>query len=129
MTLEVCVIILQGKVGEAFELLRQLRQDVTRANNIYYNTGLETVEGYVYGCLTRSTASPLWLQTEICPPALFLPRAWLHYIVYGKALCLPKIISSSKYSLMNLPAISPSSTISSAFCIIRFSGSGEISSD
>jgi len=81
----------QGKVDEALELLRQLRQDVTRANNIYYNTGLEIVEGYVYGCLTRLDSIPLWLQTGDMSPAYFFYQGLgFNYIVYGKALLLAR---------------------------------------
>ena len=81
----------QGKVDEALELLRQLRQDVTRANNIYYNTGLEIVEGYVYACLTRHDSIPLWLQTgDMSPAHFFYEGLGFNYIVYGKALLLSK---------------------------------------
>jgi len=81
----------QGKTHEALELLRQLRQDVTRANNIYYNTGLEIVEGYVYGCLTRLDCIPPWLQTGDMSPAHFYYQGLgFNYIVYGKALLLSK---------------------------------------
>ncbi len=81
----------QGNVDEALELLRQLRQDVTRANNIYYNTSLEIVEGYVYGCLTRFDSIPLWLQTgDMSPAHLFYKGLGFNYIVYGKVLLLSK---------------------------------------
>ncbi len=81
----------QGKVDEALEFLRKLRQDVTRANNIYYNTGLEIVEGYVYGCLNRLESIPLWLQTGDMSPAYFYYQGLgFNYIVYGKALLLTK---------------------------------------
>ncbi|HWP80811.1 MAG TPA: LuxR C-terminal-related transcriptional regulator [Candidatus Acidoferrum sp.] len=83
--------IYQGKVDEALELLRHLRQDVTRTNNPYYNTGLELVEGYVYGCLTRLDGIPLWLQTGDTSPAHFFYQGLgFNYIVYGKALLLSK---------------------------------------
>lgn len=83
--------IYQGKTDEALELLRQLRQDVTRANNLYYNSGLEIVEGYVYGCLTRLDSIPLWLQTGDTSPAHFFYQGLgFNYIVYGKALLLSK---------------------------------------
>jgi len=81
----------QGKVDEALEFLRQLRQDVTRANNLYYNTGLEIVEGYVYGCLNRLDSIPLWLQTgDMSPAHLYYQGLGFNYIVYGKALLLAK---------------------------------------
>ena len=81
----------QGKVDEALEFLRQLRQEVTRANNIYYNTGLEIVEGYVYGCLNRLDSIPLWLQTgDMSPAHFFYQGLGFNNIVYGKALLLAK---------------------------------------
>jgi len=83
--------IFQGKVNEALELLRLLRQDVMRANNLYYNTGLELVEGYVYGCLTRLDSIPVWLQTgDMSPAHFFYEGLGFSYIVYGKALLLSK---------------------------------------
>jgi LuxR family maltose regulon positive regulatory protein len=83
--------IYQGKAGEALELLRQLRWDVTQANNLYYNTGLDIVEGYVYGCLTRLDGIPLWLQTgDMSPAHFFYKGLGFNYIVYGKALLLSK---------------------------------------
>lgn len=81
----------QGKTDETLELLRQLRQDVTLANNPYYNTGLELVEGYVYGCLTRLDSIPLWLQTgDMSLAHFFYQGLGFNYIVYGKALLLAK---------------------------------------
>lgn len=81
----------QGKTGEALELLRQMRQDVMQTNNLYYNTGLEIVEGYVYGCLTRLDSIPIWLQTgDMSPAHFFYEGLGFNYIVYGKALLLSK---------------------------------------
>jgi LuxR family maltose regulon positive regulatory protein len=81
----------QGKTGETFELLQQLRQDVTRVNNLYYNTGYEMVEGYVNGCLARIDSIPLWLQTGDMSSAHFFNQGLgFNYIVYGKALLLSK---------------------------------------
>ncbi|NLT15441.1 MAG: LuxR family transcriptional regulator, partial [Clostridiales bacterium] len=83
--------IYQGKTGEASELLRQLRHDVAQAKNIYYNTGLEMVEGYVNGCLTRIDNIPRWLQTGDMSCAHFFNEGLgFNYIVYGKALLLSK---------------------------------------
>lgn len=81
----------QGKAGEALQLLRQLRQDVTRANNVYYNTGFEIVEGYVYGCLTRLDGIPRWLQIgDMSPAHFFYEGMAFGCIVYGKALLLAR---------------------------------------
>ena len=115
--------IYQGKAGEALELLRQLRWDVTQANNLYYNTGLDIVEGYVYGCLTRLDGIPLWLQTGDMSPHTFFTRVWASTISsMARRFYSQRITSNSKCSPMNLRTISLYSTTSSAFCTIRFSG-------
>lgn len=81
----------QGKSNEALGLLHQLRQDVMRANDPYYNTGLEMVEGYVNGCLTRIDSIPRWLQVgDISAAHFFYGGFGFHNIVYGKALLLSK---------------------------------------
>lgn len=81
----------QGKIDEALELLRQLKQDVTKANNPYYNTGLEMVEGYVNGCLMRIDSIPRWLQTgDMSAAHLFYGGLGFNYIIFGKALLLSK---------------------------------------
>ncbi len=81
----------QGKADEALELLRQLRQDVMRANNLYYNTGLELAEGYVYGCLARLDGIPPWLQNgDMSHARFFYLGLGFDCIVYGKALLLAK---------------------------------------
>jgi LuxR family maltose regulon positive regulatory protein len=64
---------------------------VAQAKNIYYNTGLEMVEGYVNGCLTRIDNIPRWLQTGDMSCAHFFNEGLgFNYIVYGKALLLSK---------------------------------------
>lgn len=81
----------QGKADEALELLRQLRQEVTRVNNPYYNTGFEIVEGYVNGCLARLGSIPRWLQNgDMSPAHFFYEGMGFNYIVFSKALLLSK---------------------------------------
>jgi LuxR family maltose regulon positive regulatory protein len=72
-------------------MLYQLRHDVTKVNNPYYNTGFEMVEGYVNGCLTRIDSIPRWLQTgDMSAAHFFYGSLGFNYIVYGKALLLSK---------------------------------------
>ena len=81
--------IYQGKTAEGLELLRQLREDVTRENSSVYNTSIELTEGYVYGCLGQPDKIPQWLRTGDMSPARFLYQGMaLNYIVYGKAVLL-----------------------------------------
>lgn len=81
--------IYQGKTAEGLELLRQLREDVTRENSSVYNTSIELTEGYVYGCLGQPDKIPHWLRTGDMSPARFLYQGMaLNYIVYGKAVLL-----------------------------------------
>jgi LuxR family maltose regulon positive regulatory protein len=83
--------IYQGKTDEALELLRQLRADVARENNVYLNTALELVNGYIYACLGRYDNIPVWLQTGDMSPAQFMYQGVaFNYIVYGKAVLLSK---------------------------------------
>lgn len=83
--------IYQGKTGEAMEHMRQLRADVTKENNAVYNTTLELVEGYAYGCLARPENIPSWMQEGDMSPARFIYRGMaFNYIVQGKAVLLLK---------------------------------------
>lgn len=83
--------IYQGKTDEALELLRQLREDVVPKGNIYLNTALELVKGYLYACLGRYDSIPAWLQNGDMSPAQFMYQGVaFNYIVYGKAVLLSK---------------------------------------
>lgn len=85
------LFILQGKTAEGQEVLRQLREDVPQANSAVYNTTLDLIEGYVYGCLGQSEKIPLWLKEGDMSPARFLFQGMaFNYIVYGKAVLLSK---------------------------------------
>lgn len=83
--------IYKGKADEALELLRQLQSDVTLGNNVYLNTALELVKGYIYACLGRYDSIPAWLQNGDMSPAQFMYQGVaFNYIVYGKAVLLSK---------------------------------------
>ena len=83
--------IFQGRTDEGLELLRQLHTDVVRENNPVYNTTLELIDGYIYGCLTRPDGIPQWLQTGDMSVASFMYEGMaFNYIVYGKAVLLSK---------------------------------------
>ncbi len=81
----------QGKCGEALEHLRQLRADVSREDNAVYNTTLDLIEGYAYGCMARPDRIPIWLRTGDISPANFMYEGLaFHLIVYGRAVLLAK---------------------------------------
>ncbi len=83
--------LFQGKIDDALEHMRQLRADVTKENVAVYNTTLELVEGYAYGCLARPDSIPEWLRTGDMTPACFIYLGMaFNYIVYGKAVLLSK---------------------------------------
>jgi len=83
--------IFQGKTDKALELLHQLRDEVALGNNVYLNTTLELVSGYVNACLGRYDAIPVWLQTGDMSPARFMYQGVaFNYIVFGKAVLLSK---------------------------------------
>lgn len=83
--------IFQGRVDEGLELLQQLTLEVARENNPVYNTTVELVEGYVYGCLGQLDNISTWLQTgDMSPAHFFYEGLGFNYIVYGKAVLLSK---------------------------------------
>lgn len=83
--------LLQGKVSEAVEMLKQLEKDVALVNNSIYNTTLDMVRGYVYACLEQREKIPLWLQTgDMTTADLLYQGVAFNYIVYGKAVLLSK---------------------------------------
>lgn len=83
--------IYQGKPDEAMELLRQLQAEVARGNNIFLNTALELVKGYIYACMGWYDSIPVWLQTGDMSPAQFMFQGVaFNYIVYGKAVLLSR---------------------------------------
>ena len=83
--------IFQGKADEALNLLNQLRNEVALWQNVYLNTALELVSGYVYACLGRYDRIPAWLQAGDMSPAQFMYQGVaFNYIVYGKAVLLSK---------------------------------------
>jgi len=85
------LFVFQGRISEGLELARQLRQDVLKENNPFYNTTLDLVDGYLHGCLGRPDGIPPWLRSGDMSPAHFLYQGLgFNYIVYGKAVLLDK---------------------------------------
>ncbi len=83
--------IVQGKVSEAIEMLKQLEQDMTEANNSIYNTTIDMCKGYVYACLGQPEKIPYWLQTgDMITADLLYQGVAFNYVVYGKSLMLLK---------------------------------------
>ncbi len=83
--------ILQGKIIEAIEMLRQLEKDVAEENNSIYNTTIDMCKGYIYACLGQSEKIPYWLQTgEMTTADLLYQGVAFNNIVYGKAVMLSK---------------------------------------
>jgi len=83
--------ILQGKISEAIDMLKQLEQDITEVNNPTYNTTIDMCKGYVYACLGQVEKIPIWLQTgDIMTANLLYQGVAFNYIVYGNSLMLSK---------------------------------------
>jgi len=83
--------ILQGKVREAIEMLKQLESDIAEINNSIYNTTLDMCKGYIYACLGQSEKIPYWLQTgDMTTADLLYQGIAFNYIVYGKSVLLSK---------------------------------------
>ena len=81
----------QGKISEALEYLHQLRAEVSGEDNALYNTSLDLIEGYAFGCMARSDSIPAWLRTGDSSPANFMYQGIaFNDIVYGKAVLLEK---------------------------------------
>lgn len=83
--------ILQGKVPEAIEMLKQLEQDIAEVNNSIYNTTIDMCKGYIYACLGQTEKIPYWLQTgDMTTADLLYQGVAFNYIVYGKSVMLSK---------------------------------------
>lgn len=83
--------IYQGKINEALEILKDLKDDVKSENNAIYNTTLELVEGYVRACLGQLDNIPEWLQTGDMSFARFMYQGMaFNYIVHGRAVLLAR---------------------------------------
>ncbi len=83
--------LLQGKIPEAIEMLKQLEQEVAAVNNSIYNTTIDMCKGYVHACLGQHEKIPLWLQTgDMTTADLLYQGTAFNYIVYGKAVLLSK---------------------------------------
>jgi len=83
--------IYQGKISEALEHLRQLRANLSEEDNAVYNTTLDLIDGYAYGCMARPHSIPEWLRTNDISLVNFMYQCTaFNYIVYGKAVLLVK---------------------------------------
>lgn len=83
--------LLQGKIQEALDMLKQLEQEVIEINNPIYNTTIDMLKGYVYACLELPEKIPYWLQTgDMTDAELLYQGVAFNYIVYGKAIMLSK---------------------------------------
>lgn len=83
--------ILQGKVSEGLEMLKQLEQDVSQVNNPIYNTTIDMCKGYIYACLGQQEKIPNWLEIgNVTTADLLYQGVAFNYIVYGKAVMLSK---------------------------------------
>ncbi len=83
--------ILQGKVLEAVDMLKQLEEDISSLNNSIYNTTIDMCKGYIYACLDQHEKIPLWLQTgDMTTADLLYHGIAFNYIVYGKAVMLSR---------------------------------------
>lgn len=85
--------ILQGKISEGLELLRQLEKDAGIVNNSIYNTTIDLCKGYLYACLNQPEKIPYWLHTgDMTAGDFHYQGIAFNYIVYGKA-----VMASQKY--------------------------------
>lgn len=83
--------ILQGKIPEAIEMLKQLEKDIAEKSNSIYNTTIDMCKGYLYACLGQPEKIPLWLQTgDMTAADLLYQGVAFNYIVYGKSVMLSK---------------------------------------
>ena len=83
--------ILQGKVEEAINSLRELEEEIREVNNSVYNTTIDLCKGYIYSCLGLTEKIPYWLQTGDMEAAdLFYQGVAFNYLVYGKAVAAAK---------------------------------------
>ena len=81
--------ILQGKVSEAVDMLKQLEKDIAEVNNPIYNTTIDMCKGYIYSCLDQPEKIPCWLQTgDMTTADLLYQGIAFNYIVYGKSVML-----------------------------------------
>lgn len=83
--------LLQGKVTEGIELLKQLELEIALVNNPIYNTSIDMCKGYLYACLGQLDKIPYWLQIgDMTTADLLYQGVAFNYIVYGKAVMLSK---------------------------------------
>ncbi len=83
--------IIQGRLPEALELLKQLQRDAERINRPFYNTAVDLCRGYIFANLCQIEQIPSWLQTGDMESAnMYHMGASYSYLVYGKAVMAQK---------------------------------------
>lgn len=83
--------IVQGRMTEALEMLKQLEKDITGLNNSIYNTTIDMCKGYIHACLQQPEKIPYWLQTgDMSAADLLYQGIAFNFIVYGKAVMLSR---------------------------------------
>lgn len=83
--------VYQGKVEQAHELMRRMREDVMRENSPLRNMTLEIINGYLYAILGRFDDIPKWLREGSMSGARgVFDGLYFNYIVYGKAVLFTK---------------------------------------
>jgi LuxR family maltose regulon positive regulatory protein len=85
--------ILEGRLSEALELLKELQRDAERLNRPLYNTAVDLCSGYIFASICQFEQIPSWLQIGDMTSASFYSQGLSYiYIVYGKA-----VMTSKKY--------------------------------
>ncbi|TCL59870.1 LuxR family maltose regulon positive regulatory protein [Kineothrix alysoides] len=81
--------LLQGKVSEAIDMLKQLEEDIAPLNNSIYNTTVDLCKGYAYACIGQREKIPFWLQAgNMAAADLLYHGIAFNYIIHGKAVML-----------------------------------------
>lgn len=83
--------ILQGRLPEAVDMLKNLEKDVAEINNSIYNTTMDMFKGYIYACLGQMEKIPYWLETgDMSDADLLYQGIAFNYIIYGKSILLSR---------------------------------------
>lgn len=86
-----CLAILNGRPGEAADILDGVRAEVEAAGRPILLNGIDIAAGYIYGILGKLEQIPKWLREgEISPGNLFHEGMGSSYIVGGRAAILRK---------------------------------------
>jgi LuxR family maltose regulon positive regulatory protein len=83
--------VFQGKVEQAREVMRRMREAISKENNPMRNMTFEIISGYIYAIIGRFDDIPKWLREGSMSDACWLYNGiYYNYIVYGKAVLLMK---------------------------------------